>query len=578
METGKCICWLRGSTDKQEIDSQRKELTEIATKKEGFSPSDIIYIGKAGASAIKQNDLYMQEVDELLNTLSKDSSVKTVFVWEISRLARVELAFYKMKDFFISNKIQLICQTPTLRLFDSDGTINKGTELTLSLLITLAKQEMEIKQARFKRGRDRAREEGKFGGGAFGAMYGYMVDSGGYVVPNPSEVEKVNEIFNLYATGNYSTYTLSDELRKRGFTCRGRKVNSRKIQKIISNTAYIGFLGIRKYPQIVDTTLFEKVSKIRKNKDIVEVHTTKETRHIHFGIRHLKCRECGCNFIVLSKRYCCYKHHHKDSVCSCSDGISIEWFDKIIWDVAQLEHIEYLTKKNEESVGEYEKKIQILNEKIAESRNKMDNLQVRKERIQELYMNGDITKAKYDSNKGKITADYISYQAEIERYMNEIERNEDLIYRIKNPTEESYINIVADVSDEEDKKKIKEIIDLHIGNCYVSKTKHDDYNAIEIIINTVKGVEHKFHFCYGAKKMYKWNSWKSEWYDYYPSHEEMKKLADEFYESMGTTSEEYARKLVEEEQIESVLNDKNLSDNEKTFLISVILGRDIREE
>lgn len=578
--TGKCICWLRGSTDRQEIDSQRKDLTKIAIEKEGFLPSNIIYIGKAGASAIKQNDLYMQEVNELLSTLDKDSSVKTVLVWEISRLARVELAFYKLKDYFTKNKIQLICQTPQLRLFDADGTINQGTELTLSLLITLAKQEMEIKQARFKRGRDKAREEGKFGGGAHGAMYGYMVDEGGYVVPNPEEVKIVNEVFTLYATGNYSTYTLGEELRKRGYTTRNNKITYRWVQKILGNTAYIGFKGIRKYPPIVDTTLFEKVSKIKKNKDIIGVHTTKETRHIHFGVKHLICSKCGGNLIALGPRYCCYKHFKRveGDKCSCSDGVSIKWFDDLIWEVAQLEHITYLEDKSENSIVEYKQKKKVLEEKIAESQNKIENLQVRKERIQELYMAGDISKTKYDIQKGKLVSDNSAYLADIERYNDEVARIDKIIYQIQNPSPESLFSIVASVQDEENRKKIKEIIDMHIGTCTVKNTTFGRYKAIEVNINTLKGINHKFMFCYGAKRVYKWNSFYGKWIDTAPDRKEMKKRVDDIFKSMGTTQEEAIKQFILEDKINSVLKDDKLKDNEKTFLISVLLGKDIREE
>ncbi len=576
----KCICWLRGSTDRQEIDSQRKDLTRIATEKEGFLPENIIYIGKAGASAIKQNDLYMQEVNELLSTLDKDSTVKTVFVWEISRLARVELAFYKLKDYFTKNKIQLICQTPLLRLYDADGTINQGTEITLSLLITLAKQEMEIKQARFKRGRDKAREEGKFGGGAHGAMYGYMVDENGYIVPNPTEVKNIIEIFNLYSTGNYSTYTLSEELKKRGFTTREGTITFRWVQKILSNTAYIGFKGKRKYPPIVDTALFEKVAKIRENKDTIGVHTTKETRHIHFGIKHLICKQCGNNMIALGPRYCCYKHFKRTigEKCDCTDGISIKWFDKIIWEVAQLEHITYLQDRGKENIQDYEKQIAVLNEKIVETQKRIDNLQIRRERIQELYMGGDITKVKYDAQKGKLTIDYTSYLAELERYHNEIDRIETIIEQIKNPTPDALLDLVASVQDEISRKRIKEIIDFHIGNCTIENTVFGKYKATEIVINTHNGTEYKYMFCYGAKKVFKWNSYDKRWIDENPEREKLREEVDKVFESMGTTLEEITQQMINEDKIADILNDENLTDNEKQFLISVIVGKDIREE
>lgn len=573
----KCICWLRGSTDRQEIESQRDELTTLATTKYGFLKEDIIYIGKAGASAIKQNELYQKEVDELITTLEKDTSIKVCFVWEISRLARVELAFYKMKDFFVKNKIQLICCTPKIELFDADGKINQGTEITLSLLITLAKQEMDIKKERFRRGRDRNRKEMKWNGGGYGALYGYEVNPDGYIVPNQEETDIVRKIFRLYSTGNYSAAKLAKEFNERGITQRnGVKFTTRKIQHILSNKAYKGDNGIRKFPQIIDEELWNSVADIRKQNDATDRKATKETKHINFGVQHLKCKECGGNMFVLNTRYKCYKHHIKE--CSCKDSIDSRIFDNLIWDVAQLEHIEFLHGEGEKSIETYEANKKIVKEKILETNNKLAQLEERKFRAQDLYMAGDINKARYESQLGKIKIDFISYQADLERYNEEIERIDNIIYQIQNPTPDSFVGLVADVQDEKDRKVIKDIINQHIGLCSIEKGELFNHKGTIIRINTVKGIEHKFIFMYGAHKVYKYNSFDDKWIDYYPPHEEMKKKAEEVFESMGTTLEEITQDMINEERIADILNDDNLTDNEKTFMISVILGRDIRDE
>lgn len=573
----KCICWLRGSTDKQEIDSQRAELTILATTKYHFNQDDIIYIGKAGASAIKQNELYQQEVDELISTLDKDKTIKFCFVWELSRLARVELAFYKMKNYFVENHIQLVCCVPSFTLFDDDGNINPTTEITLSVLITLASQEMKIKKERFRRGRDRNRKDMKWNGGGFGALFGYQVNSDGYIIPFKEESDIVCLIYRLYSTGNYSARKLAKELGDRGITNRGGvKFTTRKIQKILSNAAYKGDNGVRKFIPIVDTPLWDKCKGIRERNDLTDVKATKETKHIHFGIKHLKCRECGGNYIALNTQYKCLKHHNKE--CDCADRIDIKTFDNLIWDVAQLEHIDFLVADGEKNIDRYEQQKKVLNEKILEANSKLAALDERKFRVQDLYMAGDIDKKRYDSQRGKIKADAISYQAELERYYDEVERIDNIIYQIKNPTVDTYIDLVSDVQDEVDKRRIKAIIDTHIGNCYIRKCEVMGYKGTEIVINTVKGFEHKFAFCYGVHKVFKYNSYDKKWQDYYPSHEEARKKAEETFKEMGTTLEEVSEQTIIQEQIAEIANNPNLSDNEKTFLISVLLGKDIREE
>ena len=75
----KAIIWCRVSTDYQEIETQKSDLTSWATSpQEGYSKDDLIVIGEKGASAIKMNELYQKEVNQLIHTIETDSSVKTV--------------------------------------------------------------------------------------------------------------------------------------------------------------------------------------------------------------------------------------------------------------------------------------------------------------------------------------------------------------------------------------------------------------------------------------------------------------------------------------------------------------------
>ena len=124
--------------------------------KDGFTESNgnIIIIGEQGASAIKLNELYQQEVNQLLDTINTVPEVSKIYVWEISRLARNKAAFQSMEEAIIKKRVQLVCNVPSLKLFDEDGDgnvtdVNQGSELTFDLLVTLAKQEMEIKKRRF---------------------------------------------------------------------------------------------------------------------------------------------------------------------------------------------------------------------------------------------------------------------------------------------------------------------------------------------------------------------------------------------------------------------------------------------
>lgn len=58
----KAVIWARVSTVQQEVEQQVTELSDLA-RREGYQ--DIKVIKAAGASAIKQNELYEKEVEAL---------------------------------------------------------------------------------------------------------------------------------------------------------------------------------------------------------------------------------------------------------------------------------------------------------------------------------------------------------------------------------------------------------------------------------------------------------------------------------------------------------------------------------
>ena len=190
----KCIIWCRVSTVVQDIEAQKSEMIELA-KLEGYDIFDMLILESKGASAIKLNDLYKNEVNELIELINSRNDIKCVYVWEISRLARNEEFFYKMKNEIVSKKIQLRVKTPDLKLLNDDGTINAGQELALNIMVTLAKQEMELKKNRLQRGRQRMANMNKWIGGNL--SFGYTYDKlSKEIIPNEEESKLVQYIFS----------------------------------------------------------------------------------------------------------------------------------------------------------------------------------------------------------------------------------------------------------------------------------------------------------------------------------------------------------------------------------------------
>jgi len=405
----KALIWLRVSTKKQELESQKKELVKLALF-DGWKEKDLIFIEGLGASAIKMDELYNKNINTLISMVN-NKEVDSVYIWEISRLARDRSKFEDVLKALIENKVQLVILEPRLlRLYNKDKRekVDGITMMVFDFLKNMAEQEMEIKKERFARGREANREKGKFNGGANGALFGYEVDENGYIVPNLEEAKKVKLIFTLYSSGKYSVSSLTDELKKRGIKVRnGRKMTDSKVSNYLSNTAYIGFnekTG-RKYPPIIEKELFDKCREIRQGNDLNI--KSKESKNINLASKILKCKDCGENYVNNGGKYVCYKHirgnRFEDGKCNNKTQISVDVMDGLLWEVAKEKEIEVRKNYTKASVPELEQEVNICADKVEECQNRLKEIQVKKDRVNERYIDDvNFTKEERDKRLAKL--------------------------------------------------------------------------------------------------------------------------------------------------------------------------------
>ncbi len=89
----KAICIIRTSTDRQHIEEQTAEVLQMA-KADGFTDEDIEVIGKCGASAIKLDEAYMENLKLLYKRL-ESGDIDCVYAWAIDRIGRDEVTILK---------------------------------------------------------------------------------------------------------------------------------------------------------------------------------------------------------------------------------------------------------------------------------------------------------------------------------------------------------------------------------------------------------------------------------------------------------------------------------------------------
>ena len=339
----KVILLVRVSTFKQEIEAQKRELQELAIA-DGWKQRDLIIIEGVGASAIKLNDIYLQEMEQLYKTI-EENEIGAVYAWEISRIGRNEEILMKFKNFLINHNVQLVIKNPSLRLLNADGSVNKGVELAFSLFATMSKQEMELKQERFRRAKERNKAEGKYNGGRI--KLGYRLDKNKYFIIDEEKAQLVRNIFEWFVNDGLSQKKIHERLLDMGifqgkdlFSTRGKRIG-----EIMRDKAYI---GEGNYPQIVSNEIFEQANEKMANR-----HKWHTSKNIFFCKGLIKDTTTGATLVARSATLV-YQLRH---VTHCI-ALNINVMDYIAQYSANILMAHYNSVKAQTNRNEYKLKLE----------------------------------------------------------------------------------------------------------------------------------------------------------------------------------------------------------------------------
>lgn len=426
----KILAVVRASSVQQEIESQRVEMENFCIEK-GFT--EIEWISVKGASARQANDEYLLMLENIKTTIM-EKQIKFVAFWSLDRLGRKETYLMAMKDWFVANKVQVFVKNPSLTLLNQNWELNAGDSIAWSTFASIVAYESDELMKKMQRTKKLNAKKNKFNGGA-DVKVGYVKDSEGYVVVDEEDAgyKLVQLIFNEYATGNYSTVSLTNELKSRGITKpNGKPLADAYIKKILTDVSYIGEKGKevktdRLYTPIISKELFNKVSEIRKKNKKGEI--TKQTKHTFFAVKLLKCPECGANMVANDNAYRCYKAFSKgrEFECSHTKTVRIQILDSILWRIAEMEHMEYLIELKNTNIQDIDEKISILEQKKSEQVRLYENIPAQKMKVQEGYENGVYTKTDYLKRLAVISESVNKINKTILELDEQIKDNKNLI-------------------------------------------------------------------------------------------------------------------------------------------------------
>ena len=382
----KVIVLSRVSTEGQDLTQQTDEVLREVYK-DGYTDSNIIII-EDKESAIQLSEEERHGLNKMKEYISTNPNINCVYIYELSRLSRIPLVLYSIRDYLVERRIQLICLKPYFRLLEVDGTMSQTGSLMFSLFSSLAESEMILKKERMMRGRRRNKELGRSVGGR--PPFGYDLDKNKSFIVDPNNSLIISRIFNDYGYGNKSMKEIAVELKEEGYFANNELNTVRlKIQVILNRAIYKGEFP---YPPIISEELFSVVQQNIKESSQNRVYRKKEP----FLLKGLVCDSRTGYILSTNGAIETYFSKHHSGVAIRRNNI-----DPVVWEHSKMMYERYVMNKDrllQQIKSEYTttaKKISVVEGEIKE-------IGVKLERAEESYILGRISKKKSEQLRTRL--------------------------------------------------------------------------------------------------------------------------------------------------------------------------------
>jgi len=165
---------------------------------------------------------------------------------EDARLGKFDVILTKEVSRFARNTIDSISYTQLLLKYgvvvifisDNINTIYPDSEFRLTLMASMAQDEVRKLSERVKFGVKRSIKDGKLGGGG---LTGYYKKDGKLVI-NEKEAPMIRMLYSLYASGEYGFRIIGEKLAEAGYyTKKGKIYSDASLKRMLSNPRYKGY-------------------------------------------------------------------------------------------------------------------------------------------------------------------------------------------------------------------------------------------------------------------------------------------------------------------------------------------------
>jgi len=285
-----CLLYARVSTDKQaqkdlSIPAQIEAMREYAKRNDWKVAGHFVDEGESARTANRP------ELKKLIEQCKENKNVDAVIVHKIDRLARNLIDYATIKAILKQKGIRLISVSEP---FD-DNPIGHLLENIIASISEWYSANLgeEIKKSNMEKLRQ--------GEWPHKPPLGYIGIKGENNrikhIFDPNKAALVRQAFELFATGNYSLRTLSDEMEDRGLkTAYGKKYSPEFMKTFLQRRFYIGKLEWKgkeyrgKHEPIISPELFYRVQEVLKRRKA----DSGEKGKLEFLLRGVTyCQSCG---------------------------------------------------------------------------------------------------------------------------------------------------------------------------------------------------------------------------------------------------------------------------------------------
>ena len=394
---------------------------------------------------------------------SQDGVFDLIVTKEISRFARNTLDSLQYTRELLSNGVGVFFQN------DNINTLDEDSELRLSIMSSIAQDELRKLSSRVKFGHQQAIKSNVVLGN--NNMFGYRKENK-HLVIDEAEAEMIREVYELYATGNYSFKQIENVLWDKGYrNHNGNKIAHSTLSAILTNPKYKGYYCGNKVrvidmftkkqkflppeewvmfkdesgeivPAIVSEELWETANEIwiRRSKDVRTRQGICNTKNLLTG--KLYCTECGSPFYRRDSRdkqgnsnsrwVCSGKIKNGKDSCS-SEGIYEKEIVPILFDVFKD------TKADAEALADEYMRMYLevnqddsVSKKITALKKQIEKIQRKKQKLLEMMLDEKLSEDNFTQMTEQCTEEMKTAENELSELEQVMDKGNELKIHIDN--------------------------------------------------------------------------------------------------------------------------------------------------